>query len=586
MAGEAAQRACGASQGAPHADDELPRLEPEGTGPDDAGRDDDERIGLLGGRPGEQASSGGLGSRARRVAEILSIARKYDVAHGLTPKGLRRMLEELGPTFVKAGQILSMRSEILPESFTRELSHLRADVEPMDRELVLDTLRAEYDRPIEEVFDAIDDRPLGSASVAQVHKARLVTGEVVAVKVQRPHVKETMAQDISIMRSLAKRAGHVMGADEVLDLQSVVDELWSSFREETDFLVEARSLDEFRRNNADVRFVSCPKPYPRLCTEHVVVMDYVEGYSLDRLDDIRAAGYDLEEIGAKLVDNYARQMLDDGFFHADPHPGNLIISGGTICFIDLGMMGRLSSVERASLRDMIFAVGERDTARLADGLLRFARGDVSGVDYARLLEELDLIVDTYGATEISQLDVGSFLNALMSMARRMGIELPSSVTMLARMLVTLEGVVDRLMPDASMIEMIAAHLRSHARPLDTARSTLREVGRDAALGARSVVRASKQADTVMTMLTRGQLHFGVDLQGSEDPVNDLARAADRLTMGIIIAGLYIGSSVIYYARVQPLIFGIPILGFFGFVLALVLSLWLFLQVIRESRRRR
>ena len=233
-------------------------------------------IGLFGGRSGDEYALT-RGSRLARIAEMLNIVRRYDIFHGLTPKSLRRMLEELGPTFVKAGQILSMRSEILPESFTRELSRLRTDVEPMGRDMVLGALRAEYDRPIEDIFDAIDDRPLGSASVAQVHKARLVTGELVAVKIQRPHVQEIMAQDISIMRSLARYAMRFMGDEQFLDLQSVVDELWQSFREETDFLVEARSLEEFRRNNAGCAFVDCPKPYPALCTRHVVVMDYVEG---------------------------------------------------------------------------------------------------------------------------------------------------------------------------------------------------------------------------------------------------------------------------------------------------------------------
>lgn len=182
-------------------------------------------IGLLGGR-----SSGAQGpsrcSKLRRIGEMLAIVRRYDIFHSLTPKTLRRMLEELGPTFVKAGQILSMRSEILPPSFTRELERLRTGVEPMDRDTVLSALRAEYDRPIEDIFDAIDDNPLGSASVAQVHKARLVTGELVAIKVQRPHVQETMAQDISIMRSLARYMSRFMGQNQFLDLQSVVDELW------------------------------------------------------------------------------------------------------------------------------------------------------------------------------------------------------------------------------------------------------------------------------------------------------------------------------------------------------------------------
>ncbi|MGL5173936.1 MAG: ABC1 kinase family protein, partial [Olsenella sp.] len=361
-----------------------------------AGADHDQTIGIFGGR---SASSDGAtstsGARLSRVREILSIVRRYDIFHGLTPESLRRLLEELGPTFVKAGQILSMRSEILPESFTHELAKLRTDVEPMDRETVLQALRDEYDKPIEEIFDAIDDRPLGSASVAQVHKAKLVTGELVAVKVQRPHVQEIMAQDIAIMRSLTKYMDRFMGDEQFLDLQSVMDELWQSFREETDFLVEARSLEEFRRNNADCAYVSCPRPFPTLCTRHVVVMDFVQGIPIDQTKRLEEAGYDLSEIGTKLVDNYTKQMIDDGFFHADPHPGNLVISGGKIVYLDLGIMGRLSSHDRKALADMVEAVAKLDSAGLADGLIRFSISDTSKIDHAHLLQDLDAIVADY-----------------------------------------------------------------------------------------------------------------------------------------------------------------------------------------------
>ncbi|MCH4084402.1 MAG: AarF/UbiB family protein [Olsenella sp.] len=544
-------------------------------------------IGILGGR---SADTGPYritrAKKAARLHEILRIASHYDVLHGLTPKTLRSLLEELGPTFVKAGQILSMRSEILPQSFCDELTKLRTNVEPMDRDLVLDTLRMEYDTPIEEIFDAIDDVPLGSASVAQVHKARLVTGETVAIKVQRPHVQEIMAQDISIMRSLAKHSSAVMGDEQVLDLQSVVDELWQSFREETDFLVEARSLEEFRRNNADCKFVDCPKPYPRLCTEHVVVMDYVEGIPIDNTKALKAAGYDLSEIGEKLVDNYTTQMLDDGFFHADPHPGNLVIHDGKIVYLDLGVMGRLSSHDRKALTDMVSAVAAHDAVGLKNGLLRFSVSEPELVDHPGLLADLDAILDEYGEADLSDLDIGAFLNALISMARKNGIELPGTVTMLARSLVTLEGVVDEFLPGTSMIDIVRAHIKSHTDPVQLTKKQLKQLARESVTATHGLLDAASQASTAMNMLTRGQLRMNLGLDGYQDPIGDMSRAADRLTMGIIIAGLFIGSSVVYYARIKPVVFGIPVIGFFGYMLALVLGLWVVRQVVREGRRRK
>lgn len=546
--------------------------------------DDRQTIGLFGGRDsGEYALS--RGSRLARIGEMVSIVRRYDIFHGLTPQSLRKMLEELGPTFVKAGQILSMRSEILPQSFTRELGRLRTSVEPMDRDTVLSALRAEYDRPIEEIFDAIDDRPLGSASVAQVHKARLVTGELVAVKIQRPHVQEIMAQDISIMRSLARYASRFMGSEQFLDLRSVVDELWQSFREETDFLVEARSLEEFRRNNAECAFVDCPKPYPSLCTRHVVVMDYVEGIPIDDRRALVRAGYDLEEIGTKLVDNYTSQMLDDGFFHADPHPGNLVIRDGKIVYLDLGIMGRLSSHDRRAVRDMVFSVARCDSAGLADGLMRFSVSDTSGVDQAHLLADLDSIVADFGLSDLSDLDIGSFMNALISMAQKDGVELPGTVTMLARSLVTLEGVAHDLLPETSIVEIIQSHVRAHTSAEELARREARRLADETLAATHSLLGAAGEAKLAMRMLTRGQLRVNLDMPGTMDPLEDLARIANRLTMSVIVAGLFIGSSVVYYARIQPVIFGIPIIGFLGYLAAFVLGVLVALDILREGRRR-
>ena len=548
----------------------------------------EETIGLLGGRP-TGAASYHLTRRARisRIRQMLSIVRRYDILHGLTPTTLRRMLEELGPTFVKAGQILSMRSEILPESFCAELSKLRTEVEPMPREVVLETLRAEYPIPIESIFDAIDDVPLGSASVAQVHKARLVTGEDVAIKIQRPNVRKVMSQDISIMRTIAKHASRVIGNDRFLDVQSVVEELWQSFREETDFLVEAHSLDEFRRNNQSCAYVTCPKPYAGLCTSHVVVMDYVEGTSIARTSSLVEDGYDLQEIGVKLVDNYTKQVLDDGFFHADPHPGNLVISDNRIVYLDLGIMGRLSSHDRSAIADIVMAVGDMDTPRLKDGLLRFSvSSDTSGIDHAQLLTDLDAVVQDFGTASLKELDLGRLLNAIISLARRDNIELPSSVTMLARSLVTLEGTVDDLLADQSIVDILSDHLRTQTSAFDMAKHEAESLVRESRLATHGLLGAASQASLAMNMLTRGQLRVNMDVPGSDDPIADFSHAFDRLTMGIVIAGLFIGSSVIYYSGTKPLLFGVPVLGFVGFLVAFAMGVRLFVDILREGKRHR
>ncbi|MBQ9059280.1 MAG: AarF/ABC1/UbiB kinase family protein [Atopobiaceae bacterium] len=526
------------------------------------------------------------GKRAR-LREIFGIARKYQVTKGITPVKLRHMFEEMGPTFVKVGQVLSMRSEILPEPFCTELSKLRSDVDPMPTDLVRVTLQAEYDQPIDEIFSSIDPEPLGSASVAQVHKAQLVTGEVVAIKLQRPKVQEVMAQDIDIMRTIVRRAKGFLQGEQVIDLEAVVEELWETFVEETDFLVESKNLEEFRQNNEPYVFVNCPKPYLGLCTEHVVVMEYIEGIPLHKTAKLLEGGYDLSEIGTKLTESFATQLLDDGFFHADPHPGNILISGGQIVFIDLGIMGRLSSSHRKILTDMMAAVAMHDSPALMNALLRFAPSkDPQAVDYARLLSDIDGVLDDFGTTNLSDLDLGGFLTSLIQLANRQEIEIPVAVTSMIRGLINLEGVVDEFLPGVSMVDVIAAHVAASDDLSQRVRQDAASLVVDSRAATKGLMGAASQAGLAMNMLTRGQIKVNLDMVGSEYPIDELARLGDRLSMGIIVAGLFVGSSIVYYARMEPVILGIPLLGFIGYACALILALRIGWDIFQRDRRRR
>ncbi|WP_239459747.1 ABC1 kinase family protein [Bifidobacterium pullorum] len=523
-------------------------------------------------------------NKLKRLWQIARIANQFDVIHGLTPVKMRLMLEALGPTFVKVGQILSMRSEILPQAFCDELAKLRADADPMPYQTVLETLSSEYGRPIGEIFEHIDPTPLGSASLAQVHRATLLTGEDVAVKVQRPGVRETMAQDVSIMRSIARLATRVMPSAQVVDLGGVVEELWDTFESETDFLVEARNLAEFKRFCQPYAYMDCPKPYMDLCTEHVVVMDYVEGISVSHPEQLIAAGYDLKEIGTKLVDNYATQVLDDGFFHADPHPGNIIIAGGQIVLIDLGMTGRLNAKTRSVLKQMIFAVAKQDSPALADGLLRFAGTESDAADYPALLADLDTIVAEYGTVDLKDLDLASFVTALTQLAQRHGIEVPSTVTTVARALVTLEGLLDEFIPDVNMIEIISEHIAT-SKPLDRAAADeVKSLGVEAHAALHGLLGALCETKVAARMLTRGQLRVNMELAGAEEPMRMLSEMVNRLTMALIVVGLYVGSSIVYFAGVPPIVFGIPVVGFMGYVVAFVLSVWIVFDIYFKGRR--
>lgn len=548
----------------------------------------DERIGLFNSRRNSFSEKYHLTRRGKlkRLRQIVSIARQFDAVHGLTPINMRLMFEALGPTFVKVGQILSMRSEILPQSFRDELAKLRANADPMPYQTVLDTLTHEYGKPVKDIFKDIDPTPLGSASLAQVHRATLLTGQDVAVKVQRPGVRETMAQDVSIMRTIARGATKIMRNAQVVDFQGVVEELWDTFESETDFLFEARNLQEFKRFCSRFAYMDCPKPYMDLCTEHVVVMDYVEGISLSHPGALVAKGYDLKEIGTKLVDNYATQVLDEGFFHADPHPGNIIISGGKIILIDLGMTGRLNKQTRAVMRDMIFAVAKQDSPALADGLLRFATTGAAVDNYPELLTDLDLIVEEYGTVDLDELDIASFITALTQLAQRHGIEVPSSVTTVGRALVTLEGLLDEFIPNVNMIEIISQHIANGQQVGERAKSEAKTLGIEGHKALHGALQTLAEMKTASRMLTRGQLRTNMELVGFDEPFKLLSDMVNRLTMALIVVGLFIGSSIVYYAGMKPIIFGIPVVGFMGYVVAFVLSVWIVFDIYFKGRKKK
>lgn len=514
--------------------------------------------------------------RRVRIGQIFSLLRKYEVWHNLTPVRLRRLLEELGPMFVKMGQILANRSEILPQPYCDELRHLRTEVDPVPYSVIVDCLEAEYGQKLGEIFDAVDPNPLGSASLAQVHRARLVTGEDVAVKIQRPGAQQIMAQDIDIMRSIVRHASRFIKTDQFVDLRAVVEELWRSFREETNFLMEARNLTDFRAFHERVRGISCPRSYPEFCTEHIVVMDYIDGISIADPTALVDAGYNLEHLGAKIVEDYSTQVLDDGFFHADPHAGNIIVKDGVIYFIDLGMVGRMSSHDRVIVKDIIYSVAEGDVPKLKDSLMRFAvtRGNSAELDHTAFLSDLDFIVTDFAGLDLRDLDIGEFLTSLVNLARKNDVELPAVVTMFARGMVTLEGLLSEYMPEVNMVSIISAHIQHEKSSFTRARETAEALGAQSLRAVKGQLEAAEHLGLASRMLTRGQLKINAQVLGSDAVLRRLGQIMDRLSMSIVIAGLFIGSSVVYYAKIQPVIFGIPVIGFLGYLSALVLALGL------------
>lgn len=522
-------------------------------------------------------------SRRRRMREIIGIVGKHRALEGFTPEEFRAMLEDLGPSFVKIGQTLSTRSEILPKVFCEELTKLQTECDPLPFDEMLAALDKEFGGRRKEIFAEIDSKPLGSASLAQVHRAVLTSGESVAIKIQRPGVKATMALDIDIMRTLARRASRYMKGEQMLDLRAVVEEMWATFLEETDFRREAANLAEFAELNRDCAFVACPKVYTDLCSEFVLVMEYVDGIPVGDADRLVANGYDLEEIGSKMLDNYATQILDYGFFHADPHPGNVIIRDGRIVYIDLGNMGRLSARDRAGFGDIIEAVGLKDPGALKDALMRFAaKKDNAAIDHARFLADLDLLLEDYGSCDVAEIDVGQFLSDIMQLTRSCNVMLPASVTSVSRGIVTIEGTVAPYIPNQNIVAIINAHIKGKKGTREEIRDALEDLARAIYSSGRGMLDAASYSGEALKMLTRGQLKMNMEVLGSEAPLAHLSRMINRVAIAMVIAGLFVGSSLMAGTAMEPRFLGVPMLSFFGYFGSLVLSIWLIFSIWRRK----
>lgn len=522
-------------------------------------------------------------TRAKRLREISSILRKHKFLRGFSPEEFRAMLEDLGPSFVKIGQTLSTRSEILPKAFCDELEKLQTACEPLPFDEMLAALDAQFGSLREQIFVTIDPTPLGSASLAQVHRAVLESGEIVAVKIQRPGVKETMALDIDIMRMLARQAARFMKDEQMLDLRDVVEELWATFLEETDFRREAENLAEFARLNEDVAFIDCPKVHPELCSEYVLVMEYIDGIPIYDTEGLMERGYHLEEIGSKMLDNYATQILDHGFFHADPHPGNVLIRAGKVVYIDLGNMGKLSARDRAGFGDIIEAVGKLDSSELKEALMRFAVSkDNAVIDHTRFLADLDLLLADYGSCDVSEIDIGAFLNDILALTRQCKVTLPSSITSVSRGIVTIEGTVGPFIPNLNIVAIINDHIRHSKSDRDELIRALEDLTRSLRSSATGSLDALTYSGDALKMLTRGQLKMNMEVLGSEAPLARISKIVNRLTIALIIAGLFIGSSMLSLSTMEPRLLGVPVLAFFGYLGAAVLSLWIVYDIARRK----
>ena len=523
-----------------------------------------------------------LGNNKDRLREILGVLSRHKIVKGMTPEKLRLIIEDLGPTFVKLGQVMSMRSDMLPEAYCKELTKLRAEVKPMTMDEVRHVIREEYDCEIESLCLEFREKPLGSASIAQAHYAVLKDGSPVVFKIQRPNIRDIMSRDIILLRKASAMLKIAIKNGSVLDFNEILDEMWNVSQEEMDFLIEAKNAKEFYKLNKDIVYATCPKIYTKYTTSKVLVMEYIDGVQIDKTNELINLGYDLTDIANKLCENYIKQIVDDAFFHADPHPGNIKIKGGEIVWIDLGMVGKLSNRDRGLIKNAIMAVATNDIGKLKDVVLTL--GEVNGrINHSKLYEDIDIFMNKYSEVEMSDIDLGIILEEFLSIANRHNIGIPKGITMLGRGLITIQGVVSILAPQINIIDIVSNHVASEVFKEFDLEKEVRNGGRTAYASATKLIKLPQQLSEVLKITSKGHLKLNLDFADAEEPLGLIDKMVNKLVMGIIITGLLISSSLICTTGMTPKLFDIPALGVLGFMIALVLGLILLYSLFKSIK---
>ena len=524
---------------------------------------------------GVQSDKAKIDNRAR-LREITAVLRKHHITRGVTPEKLRAILEELGPTYVKLGQIMSLHSDVLPQRYCDELMKLTSEVTPMPFSEVEEVINRSYREDWRNIFASIEHTTLGSASIAQVHKARLLDGRDVIVKVERKGIYDTMARDIGLLKRAVGILPPIGGLKNVVDLEMVLDELWSTAQEEMDFLKEAANMEEFARNNQGINYIRCPKLYHEYTTSRVLVMEYIGGCPVDDKNKLLAEGYDLGEIGRKLVNNYIKQVMEDGFFHADPHPGNVKVMDGKIVWIDMGMMGRLTYRDRNLMAAAVRAIAVGDIAMLESTILEL--GDVQGkIDSGKLYGELRDLMDRYGNASMGSIDAVEFFKDVMEIMKGNDIRLPHGMTMLVRGLTQMQGVLLNISPDINMAEIAAGRLREEMLQNFDWKKEAGKTGRRIYKAAGRTLDIPPLVKIALEEYLKGQARINMELDSTRKFSQLMRRLVRNLVMGLWVMALLISSSIICTTDMQPRLLGIPALGFFGYSLAFVICLYVFIR---------
>ncbi len=493
-----------------------------------------------------------------------------ELSHGAR---LRLVFTELGTTFIKLGQILSTRPDLVGPEITAELVKLQSGTPADPPEAIRETIETELGATPEKLFLEFDDQAAASASIGQVHFARLKDGTRVVVKVQHRGIEDKIRSDLEIMKGLAALTEkHSEQARQYRPVDTLA-EFSRTLLSELNFTRERRNLERFISNFEKEADVFIPKPYVNLSSNIVLTMDYLDGINLSKSQKLLAKGYDLGHLAKRGAEIFLEMIFRDGFYHADPHPGNIFaLENSSIGLLDFGMVGRIDEKLREQFENLLMAVAENDTLALCDSICEI--GSVPrDLDANELRSEVGEFLAEYGTQNLSEFDLGGALNRMMEIIRRFNIILPSRVSLLIKVLVMLEGTARELSPKFDMIQILRPYQTKIIRNRMAPDRLLKKARRNIMDWNRLIEMAPRDLSDILSQIKRGKFDINLEHRKLDSVVN-------RLVMGILSAALFVGASLILSFKVPPLVKGISILGALGCTGAVFMGFLL----VREIRR--
>ena len=507
-----------------------------------------------------------------RLSEIIAVIKKYKLTKEITPENVRLALEELGPTFVKMGQILSGRDDLIPKEYCEEFRKLKHAAKPVAYEQIEQILTREYDCSPDEIFEYINKTPVGSASIAQVHEAKLKTGETVAIKVRRENIDKLMEQDAKLLKKVIDilHLNKIFG--DIIDLTQVIDEMYDRAKEEMNFYTEKSHIEEFHKNNKELVYMKPLKVYEKLSTSNILVMEYIPGYKISDTTSLIEEGYDLDEIALKLANNYLKQALDDGFYHADPHTDNIKIVDGKIAYLDFGMMGRLSKRNRKILEDCALAIVKNNNDEVAH-LLALLDTSNNRPDYMQLKSDIKKVLDKNKSTSIANIDIKEFTTEIFILLRRNQITLPKEITMLVRGIVVMEATLEKISPNINLIQVLTTKINPKSSIFNEKR--LEQFALSSLKSGADLFLIPNEALTTLKGINSGELRFNIELTDSKHQIDRIERIVHLVIISALDVAFIIGTSqmVVKVDNNLPFIFYLYLLG------AIVCTLWLLYKLI-------